>query len=124
MPHAFEFCVHYKLIQLPPDVLPRQIYPAHHTGDEWILIRKTQQPASFFETVAGLDQNRVFDSASFQYRLECRRQIILIKNLHFMCHPWIVERACWPEVLVTIDYIFHLSFDIFPMENVQDRARL
>src|SRR2546429_8934320 len=113
MPHAFEFCVHYKLIQLTPDVLTRQIYPAHHAGDEWILIRKTQQPASFFKTVAGLDQNCFFNAASFQYLLKCRRQIILTKNLDVRSHPWIVEPANLPEVLVTIDYIFHLSFDIF-----------
>ena len=115
MPHAFEFFIGYKLIQLPPDLFSRQIYPAHHAGDEWILIRKTQQPASFFKTVAGLNQNCFFNTASFQYRLECRRQIILIKNLDFRCHPWIIEAANLPEVLVTVDdqIIYHLSLDIF-----------
>src|SRR5438477_12655329 len=68
--------------------------------------------ASFFKTVAGLNQNCFFHTASFQYRLECRRQIILIKNLDFRCHPWIVEAADQPEVLVTIDYIFHLPFQL------------
>src|SRR5436853_423588 len=103
MPHAFEFCVADKLIQLLPDALMRQIYPTDHAGDEGILIRKTQQPASFFETVAGLDQNCFFNSASFQYRRQCRRQIILIKNLDFRSHPWIIEAANLPEVLVTIN---------------------
>ena len=113
MPHAFEFCMRYKFIQLLPNVRSRQIHPAHHAGDERILIRETQQPASFFETVAGLDQNCFFNAASFQYRLKCRRQIILTKNLDFRSHPWIIEASNLPEMLVTIDHIFHLSFDIF-----------
>src|SRR5213592_840100 len=114
MPHAFEFCMRYKFIQLLPNVRSRQIHPAHDAGDERILIRETQQPASFFETVAGLDQNCFFNAASFQYRLKCRRQIILTKNLDFRSHPWIIEASNLPEMLVTIDYVFHLSFQ-FPL---------
>src|SRR5207342_2125314 len=104
MPHPLELWVGRKFIQLLTNVLRRQIDPTNNCCDEWILICKTQQPASFFDSVAGLDQNRFLNAASFEDRFKCRWQIILTKNFDFWRHPWIVKPSYLPEVLVAIDY--------------------
>src|SRR5678815_3809196 len=61
-----------------------------------------------FNTIAGLNENRLTHTVLGKYWLKLIRQIVLVQHLHGTTHPRIVEPTDLPEVLVGIDN--HLSF--------------
>ena len=69
MPHAQKLWLPLKFEQLLLTIIARQVDPADHSGNEWMLVGEAENPTIFVQIVLCLHENGLLNSGCVEMRL-------------------------------------------------------